>query len=98
VLHIGNADEQLLHDQARKIRAAFKDNAQAIVDSGMSPDQQNEAAHQLLKRLTNQENAILEQSGEFLTYRLQRLIINWFAAAYPKGEEPRVMLRVYLVF
>ena len=40
---------QLLHDRAQKIRATMKDDAQAIIDSGTSPEQQNEAAeHRLL--------------------------------------------------
>ena len=87
MLQVGNLDEQLLHERAQKIRATVKDDAQAIVDSGKSPDQQNEAAKQLLNRLTNEEKAILEQSYEFLSYRLERLVYTWFAAAYPRGED-----------
>ena len=34
MLHIGDPDEQLLHDRAQKIRATIKDDAQAIIDSG----------------------------------------------------------------
>ena len=98
MLHIGDPDEQLLHDRAQKIRATVKDEAQAIVDSGTSAEQQNEAAKQLLSRLTDEENAILEQSSEFLSYRLERLVYKWFAAAYPKGEDARVMLRVLWFF
>jgi hypothetical protein len=98
MLHVGNLDEQLLHDRAQKIRATVKDYAQAILDSGKSPDQQNEAAKQLLNKLTNEEKAILEQSYEFLIYRLERLVYSWFAAGYPKGEDERVMLRVLWFF
>ena len=98
LLHVGDVDEQLLHDRAQKIRSTFKDDAQAIVDSGKSPEKQNEAAKQLLGRLTDRENAILEQSHEFLTYRIERLLYNWFAASYPKGEDERVMLRVMWFF
>jgi hypothetical protein len=98
LLHIGDLDEQLLHDRAQKIRASFKDDAQAIINSGTSPEQQNEAAKQLLSRLTDEEKAILEQSHEFLSYRLERLVYKWFAAAYPKGEDSRVMLRVLWFF
>ena len=98
LLHVGNVDEQLLHDRAQKIRSTFKDEAQAIVESGKSPEQQNEAAKQLLNRLTDKENAILEQSHEFLTYRIERLLYNWFAASYPKGQDERVMLRVMWFF
>ena len=72
----------------------MKDEAQAIIDSGKSSELQNEAAKQLLSRLTDAENAILEQSHEFMSYRLERLVYKWFAAAYPKGEDERVMLRV----
>lgn len=97
-LHIGNCDEQVLHDRARQIRATIKDDAQAIIDSNTSPDQQNEAAKELLNKLTEQENAILEQSHEFLNYRLERLVYKWFAAAYPGGEDERVMLRVLWFF
>jgi hypothetical protein len=98
LLHIGNEDEQLLHDRAQKIRATMKDDAQAIIDSGESPELQNEAAKQLLSRLTDEENAILEQSHEFMSYRVERLVYKWFAAAYPKGEDERVMLRVLWFF
>lgn len=59
LLHIGNEDEQLLHDRAQKIRATMKDDAQAIIDSETSPEQQNKAAKQLLSRLTDEENAVL---------------------------------------
>jgi hypothetical protein len=98
LLHIGNEDEQLLHYQAQKIRATMKDDAQAIIDSETSPELQNEAAKQLLSRLTDGENAILEQSYEFMSYRVERLVYKWFAAAYPKGEDERVMLRVLWFF
>jgi hypothetical protein len=76
----------------------MKDDAQAIIDSGTSAEQQNEAAKRLLSRLTDEENAILEQSHEFMSYRLERLVYKWFAAAYPRGEDERVMLRVLWFF
>ncbi len=98
LLHVGDLDEQLLHDCAQKIRVTIKDEAQAIVDSGAGPEQQNEAAKQLLSRLTEEENAILEQSHKFISYRLERLLYKWFAGAYPKGEDERVMLRVLWFF
>ncbi len=98
LLHIGNEDEQFLHDRAQRIRATMKDDAQAIIDSGESPEQQNEAAKQLLSRLTDGENAILEQSHEFMSYRVERLVYKWFAAAYQNGEDERVMLRVLWFF
>ena len=37
LLHIGDSDEQLLHDRAQKIRASLKDDAQAIIDSANKP-------------------------------------------------------------
>jgi hypothetical protein len=98
MMHVGKYDEVLLNDSAQKIRATIKDDAQAIVDSGKSPDEQNESAKHLLNRLTNQEKAILEQSYEFLIYRLERFVYIWFAAAYPRGEDERVMLRVLWFF
>ncbi len=98
LLQIGDEDEQLLHDRAQKIREAVKGDAQAIIDSGKSPELQNEAAKQPLSRLTDTEKAILEQSHEFMSYRLERLVYKWFAAAYPKGEDERVMLRVLWFF
>jgi hypothetical protein len=98
MLHVGDLDEQLLHDRALKIRATVKDDAQAIIDSGKSPEQQNQAAKQLLSRLTDEENAILEQSYAFLSYRLERLVYKWFAGAYSQGEDARVMLRVMWFF
>jgi len=90
--------EELLHDRAAKIRASFKDDAEAIINSGESAEQQNQTAKQLLSRLTDEERAILEQSHEFLNYRLERLVYKWFAAAYPKGEDSRAMLRVLWFF
>ena len=48
-LHIGNRDEQLLHDRANRIRESLKTEAQAIIDGGASVDKQNEAAKQLLR-------------------------------------------------
>jgi hypothetical protein len=98
MLHIGNEGEQLLHDRAQKIRAAMADDVQAIIDSGESPERQNEAAKQLLGRLTDAENAVLDQSYEFMSYRVERLVYEWFAAAYPKGEDQQVMLRVLWFF
>ncbi len=62
MLHVGDWDEQLLHDRAQRTRASFQGEAQAIIESGCSPEQQNEAAKQLLSKLTNEENAVLEQS------------------------------------
>ncbi len=97
-LHVGDFDEQLLHNRAQKIRAPMKDEAQTIVDSGVSAEQQNEAAKRLLSTLTDEEKAILEQSYEFLSYRMERLVYLWFAAVYPKGEDERVMLRVLWFF
>jgi hypothetical protein len=98
MLHVGDLDEQLLHDRAMKIRATVKDDAQAIIDSGTSPEQQNQAVKQLLSRLTEEEKATLEQSSDFMTYRMERLVYKWFAATYPKGEDERVMLRVLWFF
>src|SRR4030042_6235107 len=76
----------------------MKDDAQAIIDSGASVEQQNEAAKQLLSRLSSEERAILEQSAEFISYRMERLVYKWFAGAYPHGEDERVMLRVMWFF
>ena len=98
LLHVGNVDEQLLHDRAHKIRSTLKEDAQAIINSAKNVEQQNEAAKQLLSRLNDWENAILEQSYEFLIYRMQRLVYKWFAASYPKGEDARAMLRVLWFF
>jgi hypothetical protein len=98
LLHVGNPDERLLHDRAQKIRDLMKDDAQAIIESGKSPEQQNQAAKQLLSRLSVEENAILDQSHEFLIYRHERLVYKWFVAGYPKGEDARVMLRVFWFF
>ncbi|MCW4046652.1 MAG: hypothetical protein NWE99_03695 [Candidatus Bathyarchaeota archaeon] len=98
LLHIGDEDEQLLHDHAQRIRATVKDDAQAIIESRASLEQQEEAAKQLLSRLTDEETAILEQSYEFMSYRVERLVYKWFAAAYPKGKDERVMLRVMWFF
>ena len=76
----------------------MKNDVQAIIDSGASPEQQNEAAKQLLSRLSDEENAILEQSYEFMSYRLERLVYKLFVAGYAKGEDERVMIRVMWFF
>lgn len=98
LLYIGDRNEQLLHDRANRIRQSLKDEAQAIIDSGTSVEQQNEAAKQLLSRLSDDESAILDQSAEFICYRMERLVYKWFAGAYPHGEDARVMLRVMWFF
>ena len=98
VLGIFDNDELLLHDRANRIRESLKDESQAIIDSEASVDQQNEKAKQLLSRLSDEERAILEQSAEFISYRMERLVYRWFAAAYPHGEDERVMLRVMWFF
>ena len=38
MLHVGDLAEQLLHDRAEKIRASSKDDVQAIINSGKSPN------------------------------------------------------------
>jgi hypothetical protein len=98
VLGIFDNEELLLHERANRIRETLKDDAQAIIDSGASVEQQNEAAKQLLSRLSDEERAILEQSAEFISYRMERLVYKWFAGAYPNGEDERVMLRVMWFF
>ncbi len=98
MLYVGNQDEQLLHDRAQKIRATLKDDAQTIIDSEASAEQQNEAAKQLLSRISEEDSGILEKSAEFISYRMERLVYKWFAAAYPKGQDERVMLRVLWFF
>lgn len=90
VLWVGNSDERLLHDRAHKIRESFQQDTQAIINSDTSPEEQNEAAKQLLSRLSDEENAVLDQSTEFLRYRLLHLVYNWFAVAYPKGADAMV--------
>ncbi len=87
-----------MHDRANRIRESLKDEAQAIIDCGSSVDQQNEAAKELIGRLSGEERGILEQSGEFISYRMERLVYKWFASAYPHGEDERVMLRVMWFF
>ena len=82
----------------KKSEQSFQQDTQAIINSDMSPEEQNQAAKQLLSRLTDQENAVLEQSYDFLRYRMIRLVYNWFATAYPKGADARVMLRVQWFF
>jgi hypothetical protein len=98
LLYVGNQDEQLLHDRAQKIKAPLKDDAQTIIDSEASAEQQNEAAKQLLSRMSEEDRGILEQSVEFISYRMERLVYKWFAAAYPKGKDERVMLRILWFF
>ena len=74
-LHIGDADEIELHNQAQTIRGTVRAEAEEIINNtDLTVEQQNELSKQLLSRLTERERAILEQSGNFIEYRLKRLL------------------------
>jgi hypothetical protein len=99
LLHIGDNDEYLLHDRAQKIRDAFRDDAAKIIsDESLTFEQANERSQQLVNRMSDGEKAILEQSYNFMSYRMERLVYKWFAAGYPKGDDTRVFLRVMWFF
>jgi hypothetical protein len=99
LLHVGDNDEYLLHDRAQKIRDAFKDEATKIIcDETLTFEQANELSQQLINRISDSEKAILEQSYDFMSYRMERLVYKWFAAGYPNGQDTRVMLRVMWFF
>jgi hypothetical protein len=98
-LHIGDADETELHNHAQAIRETMRAEAEEIINNtDLTIEQQNEMSKQLLSRLTERERAILEQSNNFIEYRMKRLLYKYFAAGYPKGEDTRVMLRVMWFF
>jgi hypothetical protein len=98
-LHIGDADEIELHNHAQTIRGTVRAEAEEIISNiDLTVEQQNDLSKQLLARLTERERAILEQSGNFVEYRLKRLLYKYFAAGYPKGEDSRVMLRILWFF
>jgi hypothetical protein len=98
-MHIGNDDELVLHQRAQKIRESIKAEAEAIINnSALGPEQQNEAAKRLINQFSDYEREVLEQSSDFISYRMERLVYKWFAAAYPHGEDERVMLRVMWFF
>ena len=88
-----------LHNQCQAIRGTVRAEAEEIINNtDLTVEQQNELSKQLLTRLTERERAILEQSGNFIEYRLKRLLYKYFAAGYPKGEDSRVMLRILWFF
>jgi hypothetical protein len=88
-----------LHDRAQKIRDAFRDDAAKIIsDESLTFEQANERSQQLVNRMSDGEKAILEQSYNFMSYRMERLVYKWFAAGYPKGDDTRVFLRVMWFF
>jgi hypothetical protein len=98
-LHIGDADESELHNHAQAIREPMMAEAEEIINNtDLTVEQQNDLSKQLLTRLTQRERAILEQSSNFIEYRLKRLLYKYFAAGYPKGEDSRVMLRILWFF
>jgi hypothetical protein len=99
LLHVGDSDEYLLHDRAQKIRDAFKADATKIInDETLTFEKANELSQQLINRISDDEKAILEQSYNFMSYRMERLVYKWFVAGYPKGDDRRVFLRVMWFF
>ena len=99
LLHVGDNDEYLLHDRTKKIRDAFKDDAEKIIcDGSLTFEQANELSQQLINRISDSEKTILERSYDFMSYRMEHLVYKWFAAGYPKGQDTRVLLRVMWVF
>jgi hypothetical protein len=98
-LHIGDADEIELHNHAQALRETMRAEAEEIINNtDLTIEQQNEMSKQLLSRLSERERAILEQSNNFIEYRLKRLLFKYFAAGYPEGEDTRVMLRIMWFF
>jgi len=98
-LHIGDADETELYNRAQAIRETMRAEAEEIINNtDLTIEQQNEMSKRLLSRLTEREKAILEQSSNFIEYRLKRLLCKYFGAGYPQGEDTRVMLRVMWFF
>jgi hypothetical protein len=98
-LHVGDSDEVELHNRAQALRETMRADAEEIINNtDLTIEQQNEMSKQLLSRLTEREKAIVEQSSNFIEYRLKRLFYKHFAAGYPKGEDTRVMLRIMWFF
>jgi hypothetical protein len=98
-LHVGDSDEVELHNRAQALRETMRADAEEIINNtDLTIEQQNEMSKQLLSRLSEREKAIVEQSSNFIEYRLKRLLYKHFAAGYPKGEDTRVMLRIMWFF
>jgi hypothetical protein len=99
LLHIGDPGENELHSQANAIKKNFRAEAEEIINStDLTIQQQNDMAKKLLARLSEHERALLEQSSNFIDYRLKRLLYKYFGAGYPKGEGHSRYASDYVVF
>jgi hypothetical protein len=99
LLHIGDDDEQQLHEHARRIRDSLKVQAEEIInDISLTLEQQNELAKHVISQLTERETDILDESDKFIDYRLMRLIYKRFVSGYPHQKDDRVLMRVVWFF
>ena len=70
-MFIGNADEEILHDKAEKIRETLRQQAKAIIsDTTLTLEEQEQASKALLAELDDYQKTVLEESSKFLEYRL----------------------------
>jgi N-acetyl-gamma-glutamylphosphate reductase len=99
LLHIGDDDEQQLHEHARRIRDSLRVQAEEIInDTSLTLEQQNEMAKDVLSQLSEREIDILDESNKFLDYRLMRLVYKRFVSGYPHQKDDRVLMRVVWFF
>jgi hypothetical protein len=99
LLHIGDDDEQQLHEYARRIRDSLKVQAEEIInDNSLTLEQQNEMAKHVISQLTEREIDILDESNKFIDYRLMRLVYKRFVSGYPQQKDDRVLMRVVWFF
>ena len=99
LLHIGDDDEQQLHEHARRIRDSLRVQAEEIInDTNLTFEQQNEMAKHVISQLTERETDILDESNRFIDYRLIRLVYKHFVGGYPHQKDDRVLMRVVWFF
>ena len=99
LLHIGDDDEQQLHEHARRIRDSLRVQAEEIInDTSLTLEQQDEMAKDVLSQLSEREIDILDESNKFLDYRLMRLVYKRFVSGYPHQKDDRVLMRVVWFF
>ena len=99
LLHIGDDDEQQLHEYARRIRDSLRVQAEEIInDTSLTLEQQNEMAKDVISQLTEREIDILDESNKVIDYRILRLVYKHFVSGYPHQKDDRVLMRVMWFF
>ena len=98
-LYIGDESENLLHARAEKIKERFRADAGEIMFSNtLTYEEQTVKAQELLKRLTEDEKFVLDESAKFVRFRLFRLLFKVFSSMFPKIHYKEVTERIVWFF